>query len=157
VLSKAHPPTPRRSKKTTERPCGCFTTRRVFCFWACLRLQARQRWPRHARDPGVSRASQYSKYDALYRLGAAAVQRIFSGLIRAACRSSAACSCASSIISIDLARETALTICPDNSRERISGRCQQGPFPRPRPIRRSGQESRFGCVAVSIRTDGHAM
>ena len=47
----------------------------------CLRLQARKRWPRHARDPGLSRASQYPEYDALYRLGAAAVQGIFSRLM----------------------------------------------------------------------------
>jgi hypothetical protein len=31
----------------------------------CLRLQARQRWPRHARDPSLSRASQHSEHDAL--------------------------------------------------------------------------------------------
>ena len=94
----------------------------------CVRLQARQRRPRHARDPGLSRPSQYPEHDALYRLGAASVQGILSRLIHAACRSSAACCCASCIISIDLARETALTICPDNSRERTSGRRQQGPF-----------------------------
>jgi hypothetical protein len=45
-----------------------------------LRLQARQRWPRHTRDPGLSRASQHLEYDALYRVSAAAVQGILSGL-----------------------------------------------------------------------------
>ena len=52
----------------------------------CLRLQARQRLPRHARDPGVSGSSQHPKYDALYRAGAAAVQGIFSRLKRDADR-----------------------------------------------------------------------
>jgi hypothetical protein len=46
----------------------------------CLRVQARQRWSRYARDPGLSRSPQHSEHDALYRLGAAAVQGIFSGL-----------------------------------------------------------------------------
>jgi hypothetical protein len=44
--------------------------------------KARQRWPRYARDPGVPRTSQYSEYDALYRLGAAAVQGVFSRLMK---------------------------------------------------------------------------
>ena len=47
-----------------------------------LRLQARQRRPRHACDPGVSRTSQYPEYDTIYRLGAAAVQGVFSRLRR---------------------------------------------------------------------------
>ena len=36
----------------------------------------------HARDPSVSRPSQQSKYDALYRPSAPTVQGIFSGLIK---------------------------------------------------------------------------
>jgi hypothetical protein len=38
--------------------------------------------PRHPCDPGLSRTSQYSEHDPLYRLGTAAVQGVFSGLGR---------------------------------------------------------------------------
>jgi hypothetical protein len=37
------------------------------------------------RVPGVSRASQYPEYHALYRLGAATIQGIFLRLIHVAC------------------------------------------------------------------------
>jgi hypothetical protein len=47
-----------------------------------LRLQACQRRSRYAGDPSLSWASQHSEYDALYDLGAAAVQGVFSGLTR---------------------------------------------------------------------------
>ena len=40
-------------------------------------LQARQRRPGHPRDPSLPRASQHSEHDALYRVGAAAVQKDF--------------------------------------------------------------------------------
>jgi hypothetical protein len=40
---------------------------------ARLRVQAHQRRPRHTRDPSLSRASQYSEYDALHGIGTAAV------------------------------------------------------------------------------------
>jgi hypothetical protein len=43
-------------------------------------IKAHAHMLRHARDPGLSRAPQYSEYDALYRLGAAAVQGVFSRL-----------------------------------------------------------------------------
>jgi hypothetical protein len=46
-----------------------------------LRLQALQRRLRCACDSGVSRSPQHSEYDPLYRLGAAAVQGVFSRLI----------------------------------------------------------------------------
>jgi hypothetical protein len=48
---------------------------------ATPRLQARQRWPRHARDTGLSWSSHYSEYDALYRAGAAEVRGILSRLM----------------------------------------------------------------------------
>jgi len=46
-----------------------------------LRPQARQRWPRHPCDPGLSRASQYPEHDAVHGPGAAAVQGILSRLM----------------------------------------------------------------------------
>ena len=46
-----------------------------------LRLQARQRRPRYARYPSVPWASQNSEHDTVHRLGAAAVQGVFSRLM----------------------------------------------------------------------------
>ena len=47
---------------------------------ARVRLQARQRWPRRACDPGVSRASQYSEHHPLYGAGVGSVQELLAGL-----------------------------------------------------------------------------
>ena len=47
------PPTPRRSKRTTERPSGCFTARGVFFFLETAKKNARAQtkqsdWPRRS-------------------------------------------------------------------------------------------------------------
>ena len=41
---------------------------------ACLRVQARQRWPRHARPAALSRPQEHSAHRQVYRHGARPIQ-----------------------------------------------------------------------------------
>ena len=51
----------------------------------CLRVQARQRWPRHARPAALPRAQEHPAHGPVHRHGARPLQRLLEGLTNAGC------------------------------------------------------------------------
>jgi len=50
------------------------------CASPCLRVQARQRWPRHASAPTLPRAQEHPAHGQLHRNGARPVQGLLERL-----------------------------------------------------------------------------
>src|SRR5262249_46989480 len=47
----------------------------------CLRVQARQRWPRHARPPALPRAQEHRAHRSVHRHGTRPLQGLLEGLM----------------------------------------------------------------------------